>query len=75
MQHLLAYVTSEVLDPYGSGLESRLAAVETVDEVLKLHEDFLDTCLKESMLTNEKLLKVCSIRSLFFRWEGLVVRM
>ena len=30
----------------------------TVEELLRDHVDFLDTCLKESMLTSAKLLKV-----------------
>ncbi|CAJ0900784.1 9165_t:CDS:2, partial [Entrophospora sp. SA101] len=32
----------------------------TVDQVLKYHSDFLDTCLKECMLTNAKLLRIYS---------------
>ncbi|POW08138.1 hypothetical protein PSTT_07736, partial [Puccinia striiformis] len=31
--------------------------VDTVDGLLREHRDFLDTCLKECMLTNSKLLK------------------
>jgi gamma-tubulin complex component 2 len=31
----------------------------TVDELMQDHVDFLDTCLKECMLTNSKLLRVC----------------
>ncbi|KAH9448141.1 hypothetical protein Pst134EB_022127 [Puccinia striiformis f. sp. tritici] len=39
-------------------LEFRLAnKVDTVDGLLREHRDFLDTCLKECMLTNSKLLK------------------
>lgn len=34
--------------------------VSTVDEVMKEHVDFLDTCLKECMLTSVKLLKAFS---------------
>ena len=30
----------------------------TVDQSLRDHVDFLDTCLKESVLTSSKLLKV-----------------
>ena len=30
----------------------------TVDELMQDHVDFLDTCLKECMLTSDKLLKV-----------------
>ena len=32
----------------------------TVDQVLNGHDDFLNTCLKECMLTNPKLIKVYS---------------
>jgi gamma-tubulin complex component 2 len=32
----------------------------TVDELMQDHVDFLDTCLKECMLTNSKLLRVGS---------------
>ncbi|CAJ0828336.1 12483_t:CDS:10 [Entrophospora sp. SA101] len=43
VQQFIYYVTSEA---------------STVDQVLKYHSDFLDTCLKECMLTNAKLLRV-----------------
>jgi gamma-tubulin complex component 2 len=33
--------------------------VSTVDELMRDHVDFLDTCLEECMLTNSKLLRVC----------------
>jgi gamma-tubulin complex component 2 len=33
-------------------------ANRTVDELMQDHVDFLDTCLKECMLTQAKLLKV-----------------
>ncbi|KAI8089941.1 gamma-tubulin complex component protein [Halteromyces radiatus] len=52
------YVTNEVLEPNWRQLESNLSKVSTVDEVLQYHSDFLDTCLKECMLTNSKLLRV-----------------
>ena len=32
----------------------------TVNQVMACHDDFLDTCLKECMLTNPKLIKVYS---------------
>ena len=35
------------------------AAKRTVDELMQDHVDFLATCLKECMLTNSKLLRVC----------------
>ncbi len=60
VQQILAYTTFEVLEPNWRKLESKLEAgkVETVDQLLRDHVDFLDTCLKECMLTSDKLLKV-----------------
>lgn len=66
VQQLLYYTCFEVLEPNWSGLEQQLSKVSTVDEVLEYHGDFLDTCLKECMLTNPKLLKVCRLFSFFF---------
>jgi gamma-tubulin complex component 2 len=58
VQQFTYYVTNEVLEPNWHRLESNLASVSTVDQVLQYHSDFLDTCLKEFMLTNGKLLLV-----------------
>ncbi|KAI9262228.1 gamma-tubulin complex component protein [Phascolomyces articulosus] len=58
VQQFAYYVTNEVLEPNWRRLESNLARVSTVDQVLQYHSDFLDTCLKECMLTNAKLLRV-----------------
>ena len=57
VQQLLAFATSEVLEPHWRALEAKLARVQTVDQLLRDHVDFLDTCLKECMLTSSKLLK------------------
>ena len=59
VQQLLAYVTSEVIEPNWRKFEERLSAVKTVDALLRDHVDFLDTCSKECMMTSDaKLLKV-----------------
>lgn len=60
VQQILAFATFEVLEPNWRKLEGRLEAgkVETVDQLLRDHVDFLDTCLKECMLTSSKLLRV-----------------
>jgi len=58
VQQLLYYSTSEVLEPNWNDLQQRIEKVTTVDELMQNHVDFLDTCLKECMLTNAKLLKV-----------------
>jgi gamma-tubulin complex component 2 len=41
-----------------------MAHVQTVDQLLRDHVDFLDTCLKQCMLTTSKLLSVslCLLR-------------
>ena len=68
VQQLLYFCTSEVIEPNWQALMGRLNAkeegqdgkvspVRTVDELMQDHVDFLDTCLKECMLTNSKLLK------------------
>ena len=78
VQQLLYFCTAEVIEPNWVGLMDRVNSVNadaseveendmkqvnrTVDELMQDHVDFLDTCLKECMLTQAKLLKVsCSI--------------
>jgi gamma-tubulin complex component 2 len=72
VQQLLYFCTAEVIEPNWQALMSRLAQADakeadssgtakptrTVDELMQDHVDFLDTCLKECMLTNSKLLRV-----------------
>ena len=58
VQQLLYFCTNEVVEPNWNGLMKRLGEVKTVDQLMQDHVDFLDTCLKECMLTNGKLLKV-----------------
>ncbi|KDQ10708.1 hypothetical protein BOTBODRAFT_36026 [Botryobasidium botryosum FD-172 SS1] len=60
VQQILAFATFEVLEPNWRKLEEKLTKVQTVDQLLKDHVDFLDTCLKECMLTSSKLLRVLS---------------
>ncbi|KAI0764704.1 Spc98 family-domain-containing protein [Fomes fomentarius] len=62
VQQILAFTTFEVLEPNWRKLEGKLEGgkVETVDQLLRDHVDFLDTCLKECMLTSSKLLRAYS---------------
>lgn len=57
VQQFLHFICFEVIDPHWRMFESRLVEVATVDEVLDCHNNFLDSCLKDGMLTNPKLLK------------------
>ena len=71
VQQLLYFCTAEVIEPNWQSLMARINATEdgkdtkggatpvrTVDELMQDHVDFLDTCLKECMLTNSSLLRV-----------------
>lgn len=74
VQQLLYFSTAEVIEPNWVGLMDRVNGAgangsevtvngtkqvnRTVDELMQDHVDFLDTCLKECMLTQAKLLKV-----------------
>jgi len=57
VQQILAFATYNVLEPHWRKLELKLANVTTVDQLLRDHVDFLDTCLKECMLTSSRLLR------------------
>ncbi|KAM0786854.1 hypothetical protein ACM66B_002280 [Microbotryomycetes sp. NB124-2] len=56
IQQMYGFAVSGVLEVNWTALEQKLEKVETVDQLLRDHVDFLDTCLKECLLTNEKLL-------------------
>ena len=58
VRQILSFATDEVLQTQWRSLEGKLARVETVDQLLRDHVDFLDTCLKQCMLTTSKLLSV-----------------
>lgn len=58
VRQVLAFVTGEVLESNWRILEAKIAKVQTVDQLLRDHVDFLDTCLKQCMLTTSKLLSV-----------------
>ncbi|CAG0902286.1 unnamed protein product [Cyprideis torosa] len=56
LQNLQTYIVQEVLKPNWEMFMERMAQVKTVDEVLEFHRDFLDTCLRDCMLTSPELL-------------------
>ena len=77
IQHFTYYCTAEVIEPNWQNLMARVTECEqaslggsqkiirTVDELMEDHVDFLDTCLKECMLMNSKLLKVLILLNLY----------
>ncbi|TEA20833.1 Spindle pole body component alp4 [Colletotrichum sidae] len=88
VQQLLYFCTAEVIEPNWAKFMSRLKVnddgqdgvasegpTRTVDELMQDHVDFLDTCLKECMLTNSKLLRIhsklmqtCTIFATYSNW-------
>eukprot|EP00118_Oscarella_pearsei_P007621 m.37909 g.37909 ORF g.37909 m.37909 type:complete len:927 (+) comp32477_c0_seq6:89-2869(+) len=58
VQNFEYFVMVEVIEPNWQILECALQKVKTVDDVLDAHSDFLDHCLRDTMLTNSELLKI-----------------
>ena len=58
IQQLTYFMFFEVIDPQWNSMEASIRDSKTIEELLKTHDDFLDTCLKECMLTNPKLIVV-----------------
>ncbi len=71
IQQVTYYCTSEIIEPQWKKLMDRVDGTSdhseaegsptvprTVDELMKNHVDFLDTCLNECMLMNARLLRV-----------------
>lgn len=57
LQNFVYYVTLEVIGPRGHEMQAGLADATDMDQVLGLHERFLDTCLKQCLLASQDLLK------------------
>ncbi|KAI8125651.1 putative gamma-tubulin complex component 2 [Lucilia cuprina] len=66
VQNLEYYMMIEVIEPNWHIFIQNMSKVENVDEVLSFHQDFLDSCLKNCMLTdttalNRSIFKMCNI--------------
>lgn len=58
VQQVIAFMTEEVLEPNWRELETKMEQAKTVDQFLKDHFDFLNTCRKECMLIDHRYLEV-----------------
>ncbi|XP_020706235.1 gamma-tubulin complex component 2 isoform X3 [Athalia rosae] len=56
IQHLEYYMMVEVIEPNWLTFLNKMSKVSNVDDVLSVHQDLLDNCLKECMLTDPGLL-------------------
>lgn len=57
-QQVLYYCTMEVIEPNWGKFQEKLYKAKNADLLMVQHVYFLDTCMKECMLTNEKLLRL-----------------
>lgn len=48
----------QVIEPHWLKMQRGVREAKSIDQLLVAHNDFLDTCLRKCMLTNERLLKV-----------------
>jgi len=72
------YICYNVLEPqwerFASAIQERKFI--SVEEITATHMDFLDTCLRECMLTNSKLVQLMSmIWSTCFKFSALIVEL
>ncbi|KAI8905007.1 Spc98 family-domain-containing protein [Gorgonomyces haynaldii] len=58
VQQMIWHLFVQVIEPQWIQMESRIHQSKTVDQLLETHDDFLNSSLKESMLTQPKLLSV-----------------
>lgn len=58
VQNFEYYMMFEVIEPNWQLFEANLEQVSNIDDVLVHHSDFLNSCLKDCMLTSPKLLKI-----------------
>lgn len=57
IQNIEYYMMIEVIEPNYHDFIQNMNRVENVDDVLAVHQDFLDLCLKNCMLTDTALLR------------------
>ncbi|KAH9259689.1 hypothetical protein BASA81_002111 [Batrachochytrium salamandrivorans] len=57
LQSFAYYVAFEVIEPRWQVLWPQVLSATNIDSLLQAHEDFLDSCLKECLLTNPRLIR------------------
>jgi gamma-tubulin complex component 2 len=68
-KNYLYYMLFEVLEPNFNKFKENLKQVKTIDEIIVLHNNFLDQCLNECLLTNQRIhgiINHINLRSHFF---------
>ena len=57
VRNMVYYTLADVLEPNWSKLKVQMAKAETLDEIITSHASFLDSSLRESLVSNDKHLK------------------
>ena len=58
LQNFVYYISSEVIGPRAFEMQNLLAKAVDMDEIMELHEGFLDSCMEGCLLASSELLKV-----------------
>ena len=58
LQNFVYYMCLEVIGPRAHEMKEGLDVASNMDEVIGLHDRFLDLCLKECLLASQNLLKI-----------------
>lgn len=58
IRNILYYTTADVIEPNWQVLQANIQNSETVDELMLHHTRFLDSCVEQSLLSNETHLRV-----------------
>lgn len=58
LHNFVYYMTVEVINPRSHEMTAAIQSAQDIDEMLMIHERFLDTCLKECLLASQNLLKI-----------------
>ena len=56
-KNLVYYLSYEVLEMQWQSFSKQLQSVTNFDEILKLHDNYLDQCLKESLMMDYNLFR------------------
>jgi gamma-tubulin complex component 2 len=61
LQNIHQYLSYEVLEPSWHSLDESITRATGLDEILQVHSKFLDSCLRQAMLTNSKLMRILNL--------------
>lgn len=63
VRNVLAFFTSEIVEPHWVQLERKMESAKTVDQFLRDHTEFLNECRRECMLTDVRFVEVSCIKA------------